>query len=96
MKIGKRYSLGQPPKIAAHAVEWRRVLSVARSIGAYREEACVKNLEMISDSKKRVKKPHMRTYTTYDVYIQKNPLERTTRLARCPSPIIEKSARCDD
>ena len=31
MKIGKRYSLDQSPKIAAHAVEWRRVLSLARS-----------------------------------------------------------------
>ena len=26
MKIGKRYSLGQSQKVAAHAVEWRRVL----------------------------------------------------------------------
>ena len=43
MKIGKRYSLGQSPKIAAHAVEWRRVLSVARLIGVlFREAACVK------------------------------------------------------
>ena len=44
MKIGKRYSLGQSPKIAANAVEWRRVL-------AYREAACVKMckyFEMIS------------------------------------------------
>ena len=41
MKIGKRYSLGQSPKVAEHAVEWRRVLSLARSIGAYREALCV-------------------------------------------------------
>ena len=38
MKIGK--SLGQLPKVAAHAVEWRRVLSLARSIGAYCEALC--------------------------------------------------------
>ena len=29
-KIGKRYSLGQAPKSAANAVEWRRVLLPAR------------------------------------------------------------------
>ena len=34
MKIWKRYSVGQSPKVAAHAVEWRRVLGLARS---YRE-----------------------------------------------------------
>ena len=28
MKVGKRCSLGQSQKIAAHAVEWRRVLSL--------------------------------------------------------------------
>ena len=28
-KIGKRCSLGQSPKVAANAVEWRRVLSLA-------------------------------------------------------------------
>ena len=39
MKIWKRYSVGQSPKVAAHAVEWRRVLGLARSIG---EAACVK------------------------------------------------------
>ena len=33
MKIWKRYSVGQSPKVAAHAVEWRRVLGLARSIG---------------------------------------------------------------
>ena len=76
MKIWKRYSVGQSPKVAAHAVEWRRVLGLARSIGAYREAACVKmckNLEMISDKKKRVTKLRMRTYTTYGhgTYINK-------------------------
>ena len=30
-KISKRYSLGEAPKSAANAVEWRRVLSLARS-----------------------------------------------------------------
>ena len=40
MKIGKRYSLGQSPKVAEHAVEWRRVLTLARPIGAYREALC--------------------------------------------------------
>ena len=49
MKIGKRYSLGQSPKVAEHAVEWRRVLSLARWIGAYHEAACVKS-EMIKRS----------------------------------------------
>ena len=51
MTIGKRYSVGQSPKIAAHAVEWRRVLSLAIES----EAACVKM---------RVKKQRMRTYTT--------------------------------
>ena len=58
MKIWKRYSVGQSPKVAAHAVEWRRVLGLARSIG---EAACVKmckNLEIISDKKKSVKAAH--------------------------------------
>ena len=41
MKIGKRYSVGRSPKISAHTVEWRRVLSLARSMGAYCEAACV-------------------------------------------------------
>ena len=70
MRIEKRYSLGQSQKVASHAVEWRRVLWLTRSIGAYREAACVKmckNFEMISDKKKREKKPRMRTYTTYAV-----------------------------
>ena len=71
MKIWKLYSVGQSPKVAAHATEWRRVLGLARSIGAYR--ACVKmckNLEIISDKKKRVRSRGMRTYTTYDgIYI---------------------------
>ena len=62
--------------------EETRVLSLARSIGAYREAPCVKmckNLEIISDKKKRVRS-RMRTYTTYgQSYIY-----------------IEKSARCDD
>ena len=56
MKIGKRYSLGQSPKVAAHAVEWRRVLG-ASPIDR-REAACVKMckiLEIISDKKKRVR-----------------------------------------
>ena len=44
------------------------------------------NLEMMSDKKKRVTKPRMRTYTTYGHV--KNPLEQTTRLARSHSPII--------
>ena len=93
MKIWKLYSVGQSPKVAAHATEWRRVLGLARSIGAYR--ACVKmckNLEIISDKKKRVRSRGMRTYTTYggiNVYKQKIPLERTTRLARSRSPIID-------
>ena len=54
MKIWKLYSVGQSPKVAAHATEWSRVLGLARSIGAYR--ACVKtckNLEIISVKKKR-------------------------------------------
>ena len=50
MKIGKRYSVCQSPKIAAHAVEWRIVLSLARSMGAYCEAACVKNI-VISDKR---------------------------------------------
>ena len=59
MKIWKLYSVGQSPKVAAHATEWRRVLGLARSIGAYRERQRVvkmcKNLEIISDKKKRVR-----------------------------------------
>ena len=98
MKIWKLYSVGQSPKVAAHATEWRRVLGLARSIGAYR--ACVKmckNLEIISDKKKRVRSRACaltrRTTTAAYIYIyiynkQKIPLERTTRLARSRSPII--------
>ena len=32
MKIGKMYSVGQSPKVVAHAVEWSRVLSLARLV----------------------------------------------------------------
>ena len=56
IKIGKRYSLDQSPKVAAHPVQWRRVLSLARSIGEYREAGSV--FEHVR------KKPCMRTYTT--------------------------------
>ena len=89
MKIWKLYSVGQSPKVAAHATEWRRVLGLARS---YR--ACVKtckNLEIISDKKKRVRSRAcaLTRRTTYDggIYKQKIPLERTTRLARSRSPM---------
>ena len=93
MKIWKLYSVGQSPKVAAHATEWRRVLGLARSIGAYR--ACVKmckNLEIISDKKKRVRSRACaltrRTTTAAYIYKQKIPLEQTTRLARSRSPMM--------
>ena len=93
MKIGKWYSLGQSPKIAAHAVEWRRVLSLARSIGAYRGTVwkCVKIWKLVSDKKKRVQSRAcaLTGRTTYD----KIPLERTTRLARSCSPTVRPSVR---
>ena len=54
MKIGKRYSLGQSQKVAAHAVEWRIVLSLA---GAYGEALCENKIwKLVSDRKN----------TTYD------------------------------
>ena len=40
MKIWKRYSVGQLPKVAAHATEWRRVLGLARSIGERGASTC--------------------------------------------------------
>ena len=77
MKIWKLYSVGQSPKVAAHATEWRRVLGLARSIGA-----CVKmckKLEIISDKKKRVRSRACaltrRTTAAY-IYKQKIPLEQ--------------------
>ena len=77
MKIWKRYSVGQSPKVAAHAVEWRRVLGLARSIGAYREAACVKmckDLEIISGKKKRVRsRACALTRRTTAAYKQKIP-----------------------
>ena len=58
MKIGKRYSLGQSPKFATNAVEWRRVSRWLDRSVAYCEAVCVK----------RVTKPrhaHLRTDDNY-------------------------------
>ena len=75
MKIGKMYSLGQSPKIAARAVEWRRVLSQARRIGAYREAACGE------EARNEAAHAHLQG-------VRGRTHERTTRLARSLSPII--------
>ena len=52
MKIRKRshkiaYSLGHSPKFAANAVEWRRVLSLARSAYSYRCLASARQIAII-------------------------------------------------
>ena len=79
MKIGKRYSLGQSPKIAAYPVEWKRVLyrSLQIAMQEVRNEATLAHLHDVRC-----------TTETYIIYI--NSLEWTTRLACSRSPIIIK------
>ena len=88
MKIWKRYSVGQSPKVAAHAVEWRRVLGLARS---YREAACVKmrnNLEIISDKKKRVEAAHAHLHDVRRHNIIENSARTNERLARSARQLL--------
>ena len=88
MKIWKRYSVGQSPKVAELAVEWRRVLGLARSIDR-RVAACVKmckNLEIISGKKKRVEAAHAHLHDVR-TYI------RNALLASGSDPTEQK---CDD
>ena len=83
MKIGKRYSLDQSPKVAEHSVEWRRVLSLARSIGE--AKMCKKFGNGFGIKRSVYEAAHAHLHD-----VRPPRMNEPTRLARSRSPISSR------